>query len=124
MQKELKDLDDERVRFRAKFEELGCRDNYHGYPETTILLVDICRLDTMQQVIDHQWFVFGKRFESLNLQPGDVIEFDALVVPYSKGYVNFREYVDQQKTDYKLSRPTKIVKVEKGESNFVNLVKK
>ena len=60
---------------------------------------------------DHIWFCVGKRLASLDLKEGDKVSFEARVGSYEKGYVNYREYIDERETDYKLNNPTKIVKL-------------
>ena len=52
-------------------------------------------------------------FEELCLKPGDVVEFDARVTPYLKGYKGNREDEDLPpvERDYRLSYPTKFEKV-------------
>ncbi len=40
---------------------------------------------------------------------GIVIAFYARVKPYTKGYVNHRQGVDDRQTDYRLSHPTKFL---------------
>jgi hypothetical protein len=47
--------------------------------------------------------------EALDLQPGDVVQFDARVSPYLKGYQGRRDDVDcPVRWDYRLSRPAKV----------------
>ncbi len=99
MRKELKTLNEKRMRFRATVERFGKKTNYHGYPEPTILLKDVCLVDTDKQVTDHIWFTVGKTIQSLDLKPGDTVEFDARVGDYVKGYVNHREYIDERTVD-------------------------
>ena len=63
-------------------------------------------------ITDHLWFNNTKAFQAVNLEAGDVVEFDARVKPYEKGYKGRREYVDKPITiDYKLSWPTKVEKI-------------
>lgn len=72
----------------------------HGYVKRMILLVDV-RDETGQVVTDHVHFNLEqcwRRFE-----PGDVVQFEARVDSYWKGYA------DDRRRDYKLSRPTNIV---------------
>ena len=111
MRKQLGKINDQRLRFRATVSRFGTKTNYHGFPEPTILLTDIVRLDTDELLTDHLWFPVGKRFGSISLKPGDVIEFDARVGSYKKGYVNHSQGIDERTTDYKLRIPSKIVKV-------------
>jgi hypothetical protein len=47
----------------------------------------------------------------LNLSVGDKIQFDARVGEYVKGYVNWREQIDERTIDYKLNYQTKFIKL-------------
>lgn len=108
MRKQLKTLDEQRDLFRGTFKKYGLRSGYKGASTETILLVSIC--DNNGKIIsDHLWFNMTKGFEKLgNLRPGDIIQFEARVKKYRKGYVNRRAGIDQSSFDYKLSHPTKI----------------
>lgn len=59
---------------------------------------------------DHLWFNYTKGFKGLGeLKIGDVIQFNARVKKYYKGYFGYLEDVPRsQQRDYKLSHPTKI----------------
>ena len=100
-----------RKKFRAVFRRFGKKTNYHGYADTTVLLMNIKDAETDMVVADHVWFAFTKGFEKLRLKPGMTLEFDARIKPYRKGYVNRKYKIDQRKDDYKLSHPTQIVAV-------------
>lgn len=65
-------------------------------------------MDTGAVLADHLWFSFTKGFEKLGLKEGVVLEFDARVRDYSKGYVNKKYGINNRRQDYKLSHPTKI----------------
>lgn len=99
-----------RKKFRAIFSRIGKKTNFKGYSEETILLKDVREADTNQPVADHLWFNYTQGFEKLLLTEGMILEFEARVKKYSKGYVNKALHLNQR-TDYKLSRPTKIKKV-------------
>lgn len=101
----------QRKRFQAVFSRFGKKVNYKGHSETTILLIDIVDTETKIRVTDHAWFSYTKGFESINLEEGMHLQFDARVKEYKKGYVNKKIGVNNRKTDYKLSHPTKIVRV-------------
>jgi hypothetical protein len=101
-----------RKRFRAEVDRFGKKINYKGYSEKTILLKKIADVESNEIVADHLWFTFSLTFEKANLVEGSVIEFDARVKDYKKGYVNRKIGVNQRKKDFKLSNPTKIVIVE------------
>jgi len=104
----------DRKRFRGIFVRTGKKTNYHGYATDTILLRDIADLADNTKVTDHAWFTFTKGFEVLSFHEGDIIEFDARVKEYKKGYVNKKLQMANRKTDYRLSHPTKIVVIKKN----------
>ena len=97
-----------RKKFRATVSRFGKKTNYHGYSDETILLVRVTDLETLKVVTDHLWFSLTKGFESANLSPGLVVEFEARVKTYRKGYVNKRHQIDERRMDFKLSHPTRI----------------
>jgi hypothetical protein len=111
MRKELKKLHGQRLRFRGVVEKFGTKAAFKGPPLPTILLKDVVLMTTGQIVTDHIWFTVGKTLDSLCLMPGDIVEFDARVEEYWKGYVNHRHFIDERTLDYKLTRPTKFTKV-------------
>ena len=102
---------DERKRFRGTFVRLGKKSGYKGNSEETVLITNIIDLESNTVVADHLWFTFTKGFQELNLQPGNIVEFDARVKEYKKGYAYDVATRTQRKTDYKLSHPTKITLV-------------
>lgn len=104
-----------RKKFRAVFTRFGKKVNIKGYSETTILLTAITEVDTNTRVTDHHWFSYTKGFEKVTLKEGSVIEFDARVKPYTKGYVNRKLGINNTSSDYKRSHPThiKVVDTEK-----------
>lgn len=110
MRKELKKYNGQRLSVTAIFERFGSKNGWHA-PQKTILLKDIKYGDEL--LTDHIWFTCGKTFESLDLVQGDVIQFDARVNSYTKGYQGYREdvysYVGK---DYRLTHPTKAKKIE------------
>ncbi len=108
MRKHLQDKIGLRKKFRAVFSHYGKKINYQGYSDTTLLLTNIVDTETNLFVTDHQWFAFTKGFEKVQLKEGAVIEFEARVKVYKKGYVNPKISVKKRQSDYKLSHPTKI----------------
>lgn len=108
MRKDLGKKEGERKKFSAVFERLGKKVNYKGYSEETILLTKVTDLETNRVVTDHLWFSYTKSFQSITLKEGAIIEFDARVKEYTKGYVNRLYKIDKRKKDYKLSHPTKV----------------
>ena len=115
MRKALKQLNGERRRFSGTFVRTGQKPGWKGSALTTILLKDI--KDANGRIVsDHLWFNLTKEFD-LALKEGDVISFDARVKLYYKGYRGYREDVDKPvEMDFKLSHPTKVVRVEEQKS--------
>ena len=111
MRKVLAKDDGIRKRFRGTFSRLGKKRNFNGYSEGTILLVNVEDCESGTRVTDHVWFSFTKGFEKIQLVEGAVIEFDARVKAYTKGYVNPSLGLKRRATDFKLSHPTKITAV-------------
>jgi len=122
MRKELATREGERKKFRAVFSRVGKKTNYKGYREDTILLNDVREVETNQLVADHLWFSYSKSFEKILLSEGTRIEFEARVKEYTKGYVNKRYHIHKRTTDYKLSHPTKIKKLD-NKSGIVGAMK-
>lgn len=108
MRKGLADKEGERRKYSAVFSRIGKKTNYRGYSEETILLKDITDLETNQIVADHLWFSYTKSFQLVSLLEGVRIEFEARVKEYRKGYVNTRYKINDRRTDFKLSHPTRI----------------
>ncbi|MCI0751227.1 MAG: hypothetical protein L0Y35_05265 [Flammeovirgaceae bacterium] len=111
MRKELAKQEGARKKFRATFSRFGKKTSYTGYPEETILLKKITDIQTNLIMADHIWFTLTKGFEKISLTEGTVLEFEARVKEYSKGYVNKRYGIARSSTDFKLSHPTKIREV-------------
>lgn len=98
-----------RKRFTAVVERFGKKVNFKGYSEETILLKHIRDVRTNEIVADHLWFSFSLAFQKAKIAEGCIIEFDARVKDYIKGYVNKSIGVNNRKKDFKLSHPTRIV---------------
>lgn len=101
MREELAKIKNVRARFRAIVVRFGERTS-HGHAKPMMLVQDVCDLKG-NRMTDHVWFDKGKWIETLDLQPGDEIEFNARVRPYWKGYID-------KQLDYKFNNPTKVVK--------------
>lgn len=111
MRKQLKMIENQRMVFVGVFERYGTKTNWNGYPENTILLKDV-KNSIGKIVSDHLWFSLTKGFQNLEkLEVGDIVQFQARVKPYIKGYVNNINYIDEREIDYKLSHPSKIKKI-------------
>ena len=101
----MKSISGKRERFRATFSRTGTKKNYHGFPETTLLFDDVCREKNGQLISDHLWFNNTKSFQAVNLEAGDVVEFEARVTPYEKGYQGYRQFIYKPITrDYKVKK--------------------
>jgi hypothetical protein len=108
MRKLLASAEGTRKRFRATFIRFGRKTNFHGYSDQTLLLKKVLEVETNTILTDHIWFSYTKGFEKVNLQPGTVVEFEARIKVYTKGYLNRTRRMDNRKTDYRLSHPTRI----------------
>ncbi|EMO72341.1 hypothetical protein [Leptospira santarosai] len=85
-----------RTRFRGKVESIL----HHKNPEQSrILLQDIRLLISGKSVIGSQLFYLSRKFQSMNLQLGDEVEFDARIKPDRKGISS---------NSIRLNYPTKI----------------
>lgn len=111
MRKELKKIEEQRQSFTGLFSKYGLKTNFRGPSTNTVLLVKI-RNSQGSLICDHLWFNLTKGFENIGkLTEGDKIQFEARVKQYKKGYVNRRAGIDERRIDYKLSHPTRIVKL-------------
>jgi hypothetical protein len=107
----LRSLTETRGVFTATFVRYGLRPGWTRPTERTLLLRDITTTGG-KIVAEHLWFNLTSTFAMLgDLTEGDRVEFQARAKPYTKGYVNFREGVDDRTTDYKLAWPTKARRV-------------
>lgn len=103
-------LEGRRRKFRGTFVRYGQKAGYKG-TLTTILLTTIEDVASHKIVTDHLWFTMGKRFKLLELKHDDLVEFDARVTTYYKGYRGNRdEEMHPIELDYRLSFPTKLKK--------------
>jgi len=111
MREELKKINEVRSTFTATFERMGTKSSF-GHPKPTMLFKDV-RNQTGEIVAEHLWFNYTKGFMELDLQVGNVVQFDARVKAYEKGYKGRRDDVWDSpiETDYKLSHPTHVVKL-------------
>ncbi len=108
MRQALKTLDGQRQTFTGTIERFGNKNDF-GHIKLTLLLKDV--KDSEGNVVtDHLWFNLTKGFSKIGLQTGDIVQFDARVKEYLKGYMGHREDVFDKpiQRDYKLSHPTKI----------------
>jgi hypothetical protein len=114
MRNNLRKINNERHRFYATFERYGSKATWTGNLQTTLLLKNVTNLDDSVVVADHLWFAETKGFAALGaIQAGARIVFNARSKSYSKGYVNYRQGIDESETDFKLANPTKIEIIKK-----------
>jgi len=111
MRKELAAELGKRKKFRATVDRLGKKINYKGYSEETILLNAIIDVETGKAVTDHIWFSYTQGFVKASVISGDILEFEARVKEYRKGYVNKNYKINNTTSDFKLSNPTRIKKI-------------
>lgn len=101
---------EERHHFTGIIERTGYKNGYKSF-EPTLLLLKI-RDESGHIITDHLWFNYTKGFLKLGtLKQGDVVEFDARVGEYIKGYKGYnleRQMEQPLQADYKLQYPTKI----------------
>lgn len=111
MRKKLRTYEETRGTFTGTFVREGSKNGYKG-PERTLLLKDIKDING-NILCDHLWFNYTKGFDKLGkLAEGEVIQFNARCKEYQKGYKGYRDDVYKPlEWDYKLSHPTKIIKV-------------
>ena len=116
---EMQQFEEQRFRVRGIFERYGRKSGWKGREERTLLLRSVVKVNDETALCDHLWFNLTKGFAALgNLAEGDIIELDARVKMYWKGYFGRRDDIDLMldkppTISYKLSHPTKIRKVER-----------
>lgn len=108
MREKLEQIKKYQLRFRAIVSRFSTKTNFKGETEKTVMLDSIKRLDTDELVADHVWLPLSISLSQLNLTPGKIIDFNAKIESYKKGYVNLKRGIDNRKIDYKLSQLTKL----------------
>ena len=113
MRELLKEIKNVRATFTAEFVRYGTKSGYVSNIET-LLFKNVKDLEG-KLLTDHIWFTTNKSFDKLKLNVGECIKFDARVKNYEKGYKGYREdvYIPIAQ-DFKLSHPTKIIKINGG----------
>lgn len=111
MRTKLKELGSEkRYRYTGKFVKYGFKYSDWGkiHAKPTMILKDINLIDENNVetlVADHIWLNLTIGFKKLGiLVEGEIVSFNGRVTTYKKGY-----YLGNQKVDYKLERPSKVV---------------
>jgi hypothetical protein len=112
MRKKLSKLKNQRKKFIGVFERFGIKRAYRGPDLQTVLLKDI-KDENGDFLCDHLWFNLTKGFKLIKLIRGDIVEFEARVKGYVKGYMGYKDdiYDKPIEYDYKLDRPTKVKKI-------------
>ena len=104
---------DKRYTFTAIVERFSLKNGFRNLPLRTILLTNVRYEGKL--VADHVWLTCGRRIYSAVLIPGDLIQLDARIKEYEKGYKGRREDVYKPiSRDYCLSYPTKIKVLTRG----------
>lgn len=100
--------EDSRHTFRAQFKRWGRKSTIW-----TLLFINIRQKYSGNVLTDHLWFKESKSFKDLReiLREGDIVEFDARVKVYRKGYWGenpIKRLESPPRFDYKLAWPTNI----------------
>lgn len=104
MREKLQERDGRRGTFTATFSRFGTKAAYKGPPIITLLFIDV-RDSTEKTVADHIWFKTALCWQRADLKPGELVQFDARVRAYWKGY----QGDDEGRTkDYGLSFPNNV----------------
>ena len=107
--KDLKNIGDEnRNRFQATVSRFGTKNGWRGRMLPTVLLINITYDNKI--VADHIWINKTKTFDDANIEVGDIIEFEARVKEYIKGYFGY-DFIKQlehpAQKDFTLERLTR-----------------
>lgn len=116
MRKDLQKINGDRQTFTGTFSRFGQKSGYKG-PLPTLLLLNV-KNQQGKTVTDHLWFNLTKGFAALELEEGDLVQFDARVKEYEKGYKgwDFEKQLESPiEIDYKLSHPTKLSVLKRAE---------
>lgn len=116
MRKELKCFLNRKVTIKeAVVERYGLKSEYIGGDSITILMKDIMLTDGEREVMcNHAWMTCGKWFQNANIKTGSKIKMNCHVKEYEKGYVNWREFIDERTIDIGIQRASQIKIIENG----------
>lgn len=124
MRKELKKIENVRTTFTGTVDREGLKNGWKGEQLRTFLVLNV--KNAMGELMcDHIWFNLTKGFAVLNLCPGDVIQFDARVTEYEKGYKGWNEMKQLESPisiDYRLSYPTRMKVISRAPKNIISEV--
>lgn len=111
MREKLADLKNTRKTYTAFFERYGVRKLFGKFEALTLLFSDIKNSDN-ELMSQHIWLNSNKSFEKINFVRGDIVQFEARVIEYEKGYRRYKgndpklkQYVIK---DFKLAYPSKV----------------
>ncbi|MDV6237266.1 hypothetical protein CH379_016660 [Leptospira ellisii] len=96
-----------RTRFRAS---VGAVHHHTNPEQSRILLQDILLLISGKPIISSQLFYLSNKFRSIDLRPGDEVEFDARIKPDRKGISS---------DSIRLNYPTKIYRYVPGKERLL-----
>ncbi len=121
MRESLKKLNGERKTFIGTFEQYSSRKYSVAYRKTALIknIKDI----NGKFISDHAWVACNENFNDIgNLTKGDVIQFNAKIKEYIKGYWDLREEINIIKPyekDYKFDelKKVRIIKAAKCHEN-------
>lgn len=117
MRKDLQSLLNKKVVVKeATVERYGLKSEYVGGDSITILMKNIYLISGMKEIYcDHVWMTCGKWFQKENIRIGSKISMNCHVKEYQKGYVNWREFIDERTIDIGIQRASNIKIIESGD---------
>jgi hypothetical protein len=99
----------QRRTFTGQFERFGEKRGYKTETVPTVCFTQITDVATNEIVTHYLWFNLTKAFKRLDLKPGDIVQFDARVDDYVKGYFGYRvDVYKPAERDFRLVYPTKV----------------
>ena len=107
MRRALERLNGQRLEFVATFAQFGTTRGARGNGQLTALLKNV-KTANGAHVAQHIW-IDATPFMCLALERGDAVQFSAQVCSYLK--ISFGRYVKPRGTDYGLSPPTRVCKL-------------
>lgn len=116
MREKLAELNERRITVSAKVEKFGTKKSFKGFPQKTVLLIDI-KDQSGKILCDHLWLTEGKQIKNLGLEIGDKIAFTARVTEYEKGYKGIYDESNPIEVDYRLSFPTNFSKMTQSQNH-------
>ncbi|MDR1857288.1 MAG: AAA family ATPase [Desulfovibrio sp.] len=118
LNKALASIKNQRGTFCGVFVCYGARPAFKGPDKPMVLLADV-RNTKGNIVAERMWLSRTKGFAAVDLQNGDMVQFDALVERNARLYLVYvpgLELPHYVPVDYVLNRPTNILKLEPGDT--------